>query len=160
MNRIGFLILAYLLVLWQTGFWAHFPMNGAWPNLALLFVLFFALKSHESFSVWLLAIWTGFLLDVLYYGQAGTGMLTMLILIGLVQLTRHYFSLEVWPIYFISLIFLSLVYEPIRHLIIILGQGLSVLDVYSLFIQFMYHMIIMISFWLLLPTRFKQKLLT
>ncbi len=157
---IHLIVLSYLLVLFQVGFWSHFPVNGAWPNLALLFILLFSLRSNDSFKTWLLAIWTGFLLDVLYYGQAGAGMLAMIMLVSLVQIGQYYFSLKHWPSYFICLIVLSVCYEPLRLLIIAFEQSSFIFDPRLLTTQLLYHCILMVGFWLLLPNRFKQRFLT
>ena len=84
MNWIKYLIIIlsfYILVLLQSGFFAHFSFFGAIPNL--VFVLFFLFIFFEDiknpYGVAFLGITAGFFLDIFSYAYFGQSIILLLI---------------------------------------------------------------------------------
>lgn len=158
MSRFILAIVLYLLALFQLGFWSHLSLDGVWPNLILLAVLLVALSSKDHASIWLSVIWGGFLLDIFYYRQIGLAILTLVVLIILLFLFRRIFVLEGMAGTMIYLILFSMVYEPIRYVVSFLFTSSPVLE-FSLFFlvaQTVYHLVLILIFWLILPTKARR----
>lgn len=84
----AFLIL-YLATIFESSFWSYFLFQGRGLGLILITFLSFLLLGHWSISQeWALGIWTGFLLDVFCYPGFGLGLLTILLLLGVYQISR------------------------------------------------------------------------
>lgn len=158
MSRVFLLIGLYLLALLQLGFWSHLALDGVWPNLILLAVLLVALSSKNKGLVWLAALWGGFLLDIFYYHQIGLAILTFIILISLLFLLRQFFTLEGMTGTLIYLTVFGLAYEPVRYIISFIFTSSPVLsfNLFFLVAQTVYHLVLVLIFWLILPVKFRR----
>lgn len=158
MSRVFLLIGLYFLTLFQLGFWSHLAIDGVWPNLVLLAVLLVALSSKNKGLIWLAALWGGFLLDIFYYHQIGLAILTFIILISLLSLSRRFFALEGMMGTLIYLAVFSLAYEPVRYIISFIFTSSPVLsfDLFFLVAQTVYHLVLVLIFWLILPVKFRR----
>ncbi len=86
----AFLIL-YLAAIFESSFWSYFLFQGRGLGLILITFLSFLLLGHWSISQeWVLGIWTGFLLDIFCYSGFGLGLLTILLLLGVYQISRRW----------------------------------------------------------------------
>ncbi len=74
-----FLIVFYLLVLWQTSFLVYFDIAGFVPNIVLILVILINLleKPHKYFGI-LAGFWGGFFLDIFSSGFIGLNTLILL----------------------------------------------------------------------------------
>lgn len=158
MRKFILVILLYLLTLFQIGFCAHLKIDGVGPNIVLLAVLLIALSQKNYLTVWWTAFWGGLFLDLFYYRQLGLATLTLLVIIGLFFLWRQFFALKGIAGALISLALFSFFYEPIRGgLSLVLGMTAVNISLYSMAIQVLYHLILVIGFWLILPSKLSQK---
>ncbi len=81
----------YLAAILESSFWSYFLFQGRGLGLILITFLSFLLLGHWPTSQqWALGIWTGFLLDVFCYPGFGLGLLTILILLGIYQISRRW----------------------------------------------------------------------
>ncbi len=163
-NKIVLVLTLYLIALFQSGFWPHLSLYGVWPNLVLLATMLIILKSKDRFTIWLTAFWGGWLLGVFHYQQTGLALLALLLLTALLQLARRYFVFEGMAIVLASLALLVLSYEPLLYLLSLVASrfpGLSAgtvsLDWYTLVVQLLYNMILVVLFWLILPAKLKDR---
>ena len=158
MRKLILVILLYLLTLIQIGFCSHFKIDGVGLNIVLLAVLLIALSQKNYLVVWWSAFWGGLFLDLFYYRQLGLATLTLLVLIGLFYLWRRFFILKGMAGGLIYLTLFNLLYEPIRGgLSLVLGMTPINISLYSMAIQILCHLILVIGLRLILPTKLSRR---
>ncbi len=143
----AFLIL-YLAAVFESSFWSYFLFQGRGLGLILITFLSFLLLSRWSISQeWALGIWTGFLLDVFCYPGFGPGLLTILLLLGVYQISRRWLrkpkrvsGIIIW---FLALnLFFYLIIGPLSFLLagfIYPSLRLSCLSLENLGLQLFYN---------------------
>lgn len=167
MNNLLLIIGFYLIALAELGFWPYFPLNEAWPSLLLLAILVVALRSKNTLSVWLGAAWGGLLLNVFFYPRGITAFLAVLILVAALQLIRRFVDCGGWLTVLGLLAAFSWLYQPTVYcleflLAFFFPEWLRPVSPNWFFLgmQLIYNMIIIVSVWLVLPAKYKERLVS
>jgi hypothetical protein len=156
----------YILILAQVGFGRYFPIHDIWINFTLLATLVIAIRTNNKYRLFLLMIWSGFLLDVFTHHHLGPAILSLIIFGAIIQALKQYFNFQNLISFLACLTFLSLAYNPFAYLINFLSNqflretgSIILLNFSQLMIQTCYHLILFLIIWLIVPVRFKAKLL-